>query len=203
MFQMKLKTESGDSQAELKIPRCAAPDHVQHAEGKVYPNWLGHIVGLAKVYVSKRLVQFIKFCFVGGSGLGVDMAVLALLADPRFLGWNIILSKICAAETALVSNFIWNELWTFRQSSSLVRAREQGVLSASLFHSRSRAALFRRFAVFNGICGIGIALAVTFLHVFHHWLGWNLYLSNLVAILLVTCWNFGMNARFNWRLARA
>lgn len=29
-------------------------------------------------------------------------------------------------------------------------------------------------------------------------LAWNLYLSNLLTIALVTLWNFGMNARFNW-----
>jgi hypothetical protein len=29
-------------------------------------------------------------------------------------------------------------------------------------------------------------------------MGWNLYLSNLLAITSVTFWNFGMNARFNW-----
>jgi hypothetical protein len=28
----------------------------------------------------------------------------------------------------------------------------------------------------------------------------NLYLSNLLAIIVVTLWNFLMNARCNWRL---
>jgi len=36
------------------------------------------------------------------------------------------------------------------------------------------------------------------LRLFHSWMGWNLYLSNLLAIALVTFWNFGINARFNW-----
>jgi hypothetical protein len=29
--------------------------------------------------------------------------------------------------------------------------------------------------------------------------GWDLYFSNLLTIGLVTLWNFGMNAGFNWR----
>jgi hypothetical protein len=55
---------------------------------------------------------------VGGSGLLVDMGVLYLLADVSRLGLNITMSKICAAEVAMISNFIWNELWTFRQNAT-------------------------------------------------------------------------------------
>jgi dolichol-phosphate mannosyltransferase len=126
---------------------------------------------------------------VGGSGLFVDMGILFLLADPKCLGLNITVSKVIAAETAMINNFVWNELWTFRHSRSDIRH--------SSFDLRS--GLLRRFLLFNAICGIGIALAVLLLHLFHTFLGWNLYLSNLLAIILVTCWNFGMNARFNWQ----
>jgi putative flippase GtrA len=38
------------------------------------------------------------------------------------------------------------------------------------------------------------------LNLFHGGLKWNLYVSNLLAIVMVTFWNFGMNARFNWRI---
>jgi dolichol-phosphate mannosyltransferase len=173
-----------------------------------------------------RFIQFTKFCLVGGSGVFVDMGILYLLADPNRLGWNITLSKICAAEIAMINNFIWNELWTFRSlspSTDVPRSRERErvaegrVRDVGEEHSdveragvRSRAAIHQsqivnrqskiagRFILFNAICGIGIGLAVLLLHLFHSWLGWNVYLSNLLAILLVTCLNFGMNARFNW-----
>jgi dolichol-phosphate mannosyltransferase len=56
----------------------------------------------------------------------------------------------------------------------------------------------RRFLTFNGICAVGIGLAVLLLHLFYTGFNWNLYASNLLAIILVTFWNFGMNARFNW-----
>src|SRR5256885_17093886 len=76
---------------------------------------------------SERVLQFVKFCLVGGSGTMVDMGVLFLLADPRMLGWNVTISKLCAAEIALLSNFTWNELWTFK---SLVanRSHLHGIL---------------------------------------------------------------------------
>jgi dolichol-phosphate mannosyltransferase len=133
----------------------------------------------------KRLHQFFKFCLVGGSGLLVDMGVLFLLADTRCLVLNVTIAKFCAAETALVNNFIWNEFWTFKRKSS------QAIFCQSLF---------RRFLAFNAICGIGIGLAVLLLHCFHNWCELNLYLSNLLAIFLVTLWNYGMNARFNWHI---
>lgn len=131
------------------------------------------------------LWRFAKFCLVGGSGVLVDMSVLYLLADPSRLGWSITLSKICAAEIALTNNFIWNERWTFRESGPVKSGNPNTRLD--------------RFLLFNAICGIGIGLAVLLLHMFYIWLGWNLYLSNMLAILLVTCWNYGLNSILTWR----
>src|SRR5574341_829365 len=144
------------------------------------------VTTFAKVVHSERLWQLGRFCIVGGSGVFVDMGVLAILADPRCLGLNVAFSKVCAAEAAMISNFFWNELWTFR---SVASARP---------YLGSR---WRRLLMFNAICGIGIVLAVLLLEFFHVVLNWNLYLSNLMAIVVVTAWNFGMNARFNWRKA--
>jgi dolichol-phosphate mannosyltransferase len=36
------------------------------------------------------------------------------------------------------------------------------------------------------------------LNLFYHCLGLNLYLANLLAIFLVTLWNFGLKLKFNW-----
>ena len=145
----------------------------------------GMLSSLEAFVSSPRIIQFIKFCLVGGSGVVVDMTVLFLLGDPRCLGLGVTLSKIVAAEIALVNNFVWNEWWTFGTASNARQNRE---------------ACFRRFLTFNTICGIGIVLAVTLLHTFSSWFGWNLYLSNILAIILVTFWNFGMNSHFNWHV---
>ena len=132
-----------------------------------------------------RLKQLVKFCVVGTSGLLVDMAVLHVLA--RGLGWNVSLSKFCSAETAMLSNFLLNEVWTFRAQS----AADSG-----------RWASLRRLVKFQAICGVGIGFAVLLLSLFYRHFGLNLYLANLLAILLVTLWNFWMNAIFNWRVSR-
>jgi dolichol-phosphate mannosyltransferase len=129
------------------------------------------------------LKRFIQFGLVGGTGVLVDMTVLFLLADPRTLGWNLSLSKAIAAEIAIFNNFIWNDLWTFRD------------LSADQAGWRSRS---NRFGRFNLICLAGIALNIIILNIEVHSLHMNVYLANLAAIFLVSLWNFGMNLKFGW-----
>ncbi len=138
------------------------------------------IHGLAE---AQRLRQFVKFCLVGGSGVIVDMTILHFLA--KRCGWSVSLSKLCSAEAALLNNFFWNEIWTFR-----------GLAGGCARH----AGVARRLWRFHAICGVGIGLAVFFLRLFYGGLGWNLYLANFLAILLVTLWNFWLNALFNWRV---
>ena len=158
---------------------------------------------VAQAWQYERLQQFVKFCLVGASGLFVDMGVLFLLADPRCLGLSVTLSKICSAEAALTSNFVWNELWTFRASSAaltLQRFNASTGTQPSTLNSQHLRLLLNRFLAFNAICGIGIGFAVLLLKLFHACFGWNLYLANLLAIGMVTLWNFGMNAHFNWHV---
>jgi dolichol-phosphate mannosyltransferase len=165
---------------------------------------------------SERVTQFIKFCGVGVSGMVVDMGVLYLLADPKSLGLNIAFSKLCAAEIALMNNFVWNEVWTFRCSGETIIDIQRGACRSSTRRFRRnpsgpigsdapylRSLRLRRFLFFNAICGVGIVFAISLLHLFHSVLAWNLYLSNLLTICCVTLWNFGMNARFNWHAAGA
>ncbi len=83
----------------------------------------------------------------------------------------------------MLSNFFLNESWTFRSFG-------RDVVSGSN--------LLLRLLRFQVICGAGIALAMVLLNLFYRYLGVNLYAANLLAILLVTFWNFWMNALFNW-----
>lgn len=127
--------------------------------------------------------RYIRFGIVGASGIVVDMAVLFLLSDPKMLAWNLSLGKTLAAEVAMVNNFIWNEGWTF------------GDISAAQSHWRARLA---RFGKFNLICLVGIGLSVWLLNLQVRWLALNVYLANLIAIVIVSFWNFGMNLKFGW-----
>jgi dolichol-phosphate mannosyltransferase len=127
--------------------------------------------------------RYAQFCIVGGSGLVVDMGAIWLLADPSMLAWNLTLSKVIAAEVALINNFVWNDLWTFRK---VVVAR------TGCNHRLAR------FLKFNLICAAGIGLSVILMNSQVYGLGWNVYVANFIAIVLVSLWNFFLSLRLGW-----
>jgi putative flippase GtrA len=130
--------------------------------------------------------RFLHFCIVGCTGLAVDMTLLFLLSDPRMLGWGLTRSKILSAETALLNNFIWNDMWTFGAVSRDQRSLKQRI---------------RRFLKFNLICSLGIFFNVVILNIEFNWLHMNRYIANLVAIGIVSLWNYKSNKKFSWRVS--
>ena len=142
----------------------------------------GRITRLRQKY---QLQRFLRFGLVGLSGVFIDMAMLYLLSDPTALGWGLTRSKIIASEVAVINNFLWNDRWTFGDIAS----RQTGW--------RKR---LKRFLKFNLICLVGIALNVMLLNLLFNHLGLNRYLSNLIAIAVVTLWNFWLNLKLSWRV---
>jgi dolichol-phosphate mannosyltransferase len=123
---------------------------------------------------------------VGASGVAIDMSVLYLLSDPSALGWGLTRSKLVAAELAIVSNFVGNDHWTFRDIAS---------------GQRGARAWLRRFLKFNLICLSGLVLNVAVLNLLFNRFAMNRYLANAIAIALVTGWNFWLNVKMGWRAA--
>ena len=132
------------------------------------------------------LARYARFCVVGGSGVVVDMALIWLLASPAMLGWNLTLSKVLAAEVAIVNNFLWNDLWTFRART------ENGWKGWAT-----------RLAKYNVVCLAGIGWSVLLLNLEVQSLHWNVYVANFIAIVLVSVWNFWLSARYGWRVKAA
>lgn len=152
----------------------------------LYLQYLRHLLRLRwDTLPSSRLF---RFCVVGGSGVFVDMGLLYLLSDPHMLGWGLTRSKIAAAETAIGTNFLLNDAWTF---GDLARSAP-GLLNK-----------VRRFLGFNAICGAGLILNVLLLNLLFNFAHLNRYVANLLAIGAVTIWNYGLNRRLNWTPGRA
>ncbi|MEM6253100.1 MAG: glycosyltransferase [Cyanobacteria bacterium P01_D01_bin.156] len=158
-----------------------------------YVEYLGHLVrlrlngGIHRMRQRFPLKRFLRFGVVGVSGVLIDMAVLYLLSDPSALAWGLTRSKIVAGEVAILNNFLWNDAWTF------------GDISKSQQGLRAR---LKRFLKFNVVCLSGLALNVLLLNVLFN-IVFNQqyrYLANLVAIALVTAWNFWMNLKLSWRV---
>jgi dolichol-phosphate mannosyltransferase len=147
----------------------------------IYLQYLQHLVRLRVATLPAS--RFFKFCVVGATGVVVDMTILYLLSDPSTLALGLTRSKLVAAETAIVSNFLLNDAWTFGDVSS---------------RARGLRAKFRRFLGFNAICAAGLVLNVVILNVLFNLAGLDRYVSNAVAIVSVTAWNYFLNRKLNF-----
>ncbi|MBE9221785.1 glycosyltransferase [Cyanobacterium stanieri LEGE 03274] len=148
---------------------------------KQYRDYIHHLLRLRLALWPFN--RFIRFGIVGFSGVFVDMALLYLLSDPNALQWDLTLSKIIAAQVAIINNFIWNDRWTFRDFS----------------HSHlSKKDTLKRFLKFNLICFAGLFINVIILNLMVKFIIPNPYIANLGAIALTTLWNFWLNYKLNW-----
>jgi dolichol-phosphate mannosyltransferase len=150
---------------------------------RIYFEYFQHLLRLRLFLLHES--KFVRFCVVGCSGVLIDMTLLYVFSDPKMLHWGLTRSKILAAEAALLNNFIWNDLWTFG-----ALARHQNTMSQRI----------KRFLKFNVICSLGIFFNVLILNIEFNWFHMDRYVANLIAIGLVTLWNYKSNKEFSWRV---
>ncbi|MEL6160216.1 MAG: glycosyltransferase [Cyanobacteria bacterium J06623_5] len=159
---------------------------------KQYIEYLGHLARLrsrgrvAKFRQKFPIKRFTRYGLVGLSGILVDMAVLYVLHGA--LGIGLTTSKIIAAEAAIISNFLWNDSWTFADM-----VRQQKDMGSRL----------KRLLKFNTICFTGLVLDVLLLNLFFNIVFGQSqpYLANIIAISCVAVWNFWLNLKLSWRTA--
>lgn len=125
--------------------------------------------------MNATLTRWLKFNFVGGIGIGVQLAMLLLLKSA--LHFNYLLATALAVEAAVVHNFIWHERFTWADR-----------MQASSSSVRNSLARWWRFNLSTG--GVSILgnlalmkLLVGFGHV-------NYLVANAVAIVLCSLVNF-------------
>ncbi|MEG5136373.1 MULTISPECIES: glycosyltransferase [unclassified Microcoleus] len=149
--------------------------------GKQYIEYLRHLLILR--FARWPMGKFLRFGLVGFSGVFVNMAVLYVLRE--IFNLELTRSLILAAELAIISNFFWNDLWTFGDISK----RQPGMKQR-----------LKRLLKFNTICLMGLILNVLLVNVMFNILGMNEYLATLIAIAVVTLWNFWINMKLSWRV---
>lgn len=145
--------------------------------------------------------RFLRFGVVGFSGLFVDIVVFYLLRE--LIGLPLYPSTALSIEAAIINNFLWNDAWTFADL-----AQQQ----------KGWPARFGRFYKFNLVCLLGaflqvgimtLLLLVPLVNQLPELIGqfitapWtanaNEYFAKVVAIALVTLWNFWINLKLSWR----
>jgi len=131
-----------------------------------------------------EFTRFAKFAVVGMIGAAVDFGVLNVLVLG--LGWPKEYANLVSVSCAIISNFVWNRLWTFPES------RDHPVHIS-----------FGKFALVN-LFGLAINQfvfvttdALVFDGMFPHPLDYNL--AKACAIIVVLFWNFFVNRRWTYR----
>jgi dolichol-phosphate mannosyltransferase len=123
-----------------------------------------------------RFDRLVKFGIVGGIGVIINTITLYLLS--RWLSLPLALSAGIAVELAIVSNFFWNNRWTFAyRNSSLIR-----------------------FAKFNAASLVGLIFNVTTVWGLTR-AGLYFLMANLVGIGLGMVVNYAGSVAWVWRRA--
>lgn len=126
-----------------------------------------------------RLEEFIKFAFVGGSGVLVNMGLLFILT--RYFDIRLEIASPIAIEVSILSNFSLNNLWTFRKRDTHVP-----------FWTR----IFRYHLV-TGLAGLvnyGVLLLLV------NSFGLHDLISNLIGILIGTVITYSLNSLWTWNV---
>ena len=125
--------------------------------------------------------RFIKFTLVGASGVGVDEGtayILLYIAGLKPLELVLTLS----AATAIFTNFVLNDIFTFR---------DRRLPGLKTWLSR----LFK-FYVF---CLAGVGIKVVVASLLYNTMNLPELLANLFGIVVAMMWNFLLNNRWTWK----
>jgi putative flippase GtrA len=121
-----------------------------------------------------ELPRFIRFGLVGLSGMLIDFACTWVLKEKIKI--NRYIASSLGFCLAVLNNYMLNRLWTF--NSSLPKNKE--------------------FIYFVLVSLLGLGLNNLCIYVFTTRLKINFYISKALAIAIVFCWNFFVNAYFTF-----
>ena len=124
---------------------------------------------------SKFIFSFIKYCVVGFSGMLIDFGTTWLLKEKIKI--NKFIANAIGFILATSSNYFLNRFWTFHSENPEVVTQ------------------YFKFIIIS-LIGLGINTLIIFL--INEKAKWNFYLSKLIAIFVVTLWNFTMNYLFTF-----
>jgi putative flippase GtrA len=121
------------------------------------------------------LLKFIKFCIVGFSGVFVDFGITYFFKEVvKFQKYA---ANAIGFTTAAVTNYLLNRVWTFHSQNPHI---------------------FTEFSRFFIIALIGLGINSAIIMLMNGKFKVNFYLSKLVATIIVTGWNFLINAYFTF-----
>ena len=130
---------------------------------------------LAKLIDKVFLLKFVKFCLVGFSGVFVDFGTTYFFKEV--LKVRKYVANAIGFSLAATTNYLLNRIWTFNSHNPQI---------------------IQEFSRFFIIALIGLGINSTIIWLLNDKFRINFYLSKLVATLIVTLWNFLINAYFTF-----
>ncbi|MBP6231260.1 MAG: GtrA family protein [Paludibacteraceae bacterium] len=122
------------------------------------------------------IVQFIKFCVVGGTGVIVDFGLTFLFKEK--LKINKYIANSFGFIAAASSNFLLNRIWTFENTDPNIS---------------------NQYLLFFFFSLIGLSINNAVIYLVLKYKNINFYLVKICAIGVVTIWNFFMNFFFTFQ----
>ncbi len=139
-------------------------------------NYLRHLYRLMRW--EGEIDRLVKFSIVGTSGIAVNQFFLWLFAGILGKGIkNLMTANILATELAIINNFTWNDLWTFRDLKR--RPLHRRLLS---FHLAALTGAAVQWAIFGTLV----------------YLGMNYLVANLIGIGFSFIVRFLVNRHVTW-----
>lgn len=129
------------------------------------------------IKLRKRIIKkFMKYCLVGLTGIVVNEGLLYILTENA--GLHYLLSGAIAIEMSIISNFILNDLWTFKNN-------RHG-------HYLKRMLRFNFARILTAIINFVFLFGLTYI-------GINYLISNLIGIAIATVLGFELSVKWVWK----
>lgn len=121
-------------------------------------------------------VRFFRFGIVGLTGIVIDFSITWLFKER--LKVNKFVANGAGFVTAVSNNYILNRIWTFNNNNPHI---------------------LQQFMLFFLISIVGLGLNTAVLYFLHEKKKQHFYLSKIIAIAIVFCWNFAANTLLTFR----
>ena len=176
-FQSSLLCELVRNGAKVIEVPIIFPDRTAGESKLAFQDQLEFLINIIKIRF-RQSEEFIKFCFVGGSGVIVNLGIYIILT--RVFSLMFAVASPIAIEFSILTNFMFNNVWTFKKRNN-------------------QSHLFKKLMKFHIVAGAaGLVNYFIFLGLVYQF-GWNDIISNLIGIVVATLINYVLNSIWTWK----
>lgn len=134
---------------------------------------------------NSRIRQITTFAMVGALGTLVNLITLSLLL--KLIHLEPIIADALAIEVSIISNFYFNNKYTFRNRTNVQSFKTQ----------------ISDFWKFNAGAIAGALMSLSIFTALYKFVGLNYVVADLIAIAMSVSWNYWISVRFVWKVENA